>query len=238
MELSSHTLSQHKEVFDNQDLKESTNNIEEGEVDPEIMINNDHQLPYKFGSWGGAEKDGFSFGGKRKEFGQAVLDIQKLVFTNKEYNLHGVKFALVSKEKDENGSGQTYTIEIEKDGEKGKSVIKVWDKNSKNEYKMLVTKLKEHNGKWVKVLSEILKSLLDLSISGEGWKEMKSENKIKCGQCEKYFSSEIYLKSHTTKIHKEVKPLTTGAKTCPNCNKKVSNRKESEKPFECMQQTS
>ena len=103
---------------------------------------------------------------------------------------------------------------------------------------MLDTKLKEHNGKWVKVLSEILKSLLDLSISGEGWKEMKSENKIKCGQCEKYFSSERYLKSHTTKIHKEVKPLTTGAKICPNCNKKVSNRKESEKPFECMQQTS
>ena len=84
----------------------------------------------------------------------------------------------------------------------------------------MVTKLKDHELKWVKILSDVIKALLDMSISGEGWKKMKSENKIKCNQCEKFFSSERYMKSHATKIHKEVKPLGTGAKTCPICNKK------------------
>ena len=125
MELSSHTLTNHREAIDNINAKQSPSIKEEGEVDAEIIINDDQQSTYKCGSWGGAEKYGFSFGGKRKEFGQAVLDIQRLFYTNKEYNLDGVKFALVSKEKDEKGSGQTYTIEIEKDGEKGKSSIKV-----------------------------------------------------------------------------------------------------------------
>ena len=134
-----------------------------------------------------------------------------------------MKFSLLSKEKDDKGSGQSFNLEIEKNGEKGKAVMKAWDKNSKNEYKMVVVKSKEHSLKWVKTLFDVLKALLDLSISGEGWKKMKSENKIKCGQCDKLFSSERYMKSHATKMHREEKPTIVGAKTCKICNKKIPN---------------
>ena len=85
---------------------------------------------------------------------------------------------------------------------------------------MVVIKSKDHTLKWVKILSELMKTLLDLSISEEGWKKMKSENKNKCGHCDKLFSSDRYLITHATKMHKEEKPIITGTKTCIKCNKK------------------
>ena len=103
-----------------------------------------------------------------------------MFFTNKEYEISGIKLALVSKNKDEKGTGQNFLISVEKTGEKGKAMLKTWDKNTKKEYKMVVLKAKESDLKYVRMLADVIKILLDKNISGEGWSEMKSVNKVKC----------------------------------------------------------
>ena len=82
---------------------------------------------YHVGTW----DDGFSFGGKRKELGQATLEIQKLFHTNKEYELDGVKFSLVKKEKEPKGSGMNYVLKIEKGQETGNTVLKTFGQKFK-----------------------------------------------------------------------------------------------------------
>ena len=98
-------------------------------------------------------------------------------------------------------------------------MLKTWDKNAKNEYKINVIKSKDSNLDAVKNLAEVVKSLLDKNISGEGWSQLKSENTVRCDGCDKLFSSERYMKSHATKMHR-------GPKDCTNCSKKFATEKE------------
>ena len=144
---------------------------------------------------------------KEKEFGQATLDIQKLFQTNKEYELDGVKFSLVKKEKETKGTGMNHIIKVEKDNEAGNAVLKSWDKK---EYKMVVSKQKGFDVNVVKTFANVIKTLLDKSISGEGWSKMKLQNTIKCDLCDKLFSSESYLKGHLTRIHTTFKESSPG----------------------------
>ena len=84
---------------------------------------------------------------------------------------------------------------------------------------MIVIKTKSHDVKLVQKLAETIKTLLDKNISGEGWRMMKAVNKVKCEMCGKFYSSERYLKSHTTKMH-GVEKASNVVKVCTNCNKK------------------
>ena len=101
-ELCEHVSSERTEVYVKKEQKENEHIKEDGEADAEVMIVDEKLDTYHVGIW----DDGFSFGGKRKEFGQATLEIQKLFHTNKEYELDGVKFSLVKKEKETKESGK------------------------------------------------------------------------------------------------------------------------------------
>ena len=211
----------YKEDIKEENTCKENDDKEDGEVDPEVVIVEQGAVPYKMGCWGGEEKE-YSFGGKRKDFAQATLEIKRLFFTNKEYEISGIKLALVSKNKDEKGTGQNFLISVEKTGEKGKAMLKTWDKNTKKEYKMVVLKAKESDLKYVRMLAGVIKILLDKNISGEGWSEMKSVNKVKCETCGKLFSSERYMKTHATRMHKEGESIVPGVNTCIICNKKFT----------------
>ena len=62
----------------------------------------------------------------------------------------------------------------------------------------------------VKILAEsVIRKLIDASISGTGWASLQGKLKekkpqVKCTQCEKVFNSEQYMKSHRTRVHKEM----------------------------------
>ena len=100
-----------------------------------------------------------------------------------------MKFSLVKKEKETKGTCVNYLIKVETGQETGKAMMKAWDKNSKNEYKVVVSKVKESEISFVKTLANVITTLLDKSISGEGWSQMKSKNTVKCDICDKCFSS-------------------------------------------------
>ena len=133
-----------------------------------------------------------------------------------------MKFSLVKKEKETKGTCVNYLIKVETGQETGKAMMKAWDKNSKNEYKVVVSKVKESEISFVKTLAKVITTLLDKSISGEGWSQMKSQNTVKCDICDKFFSSVSYLKGHVTKIHKDVNKPATGGKTCTKCDKRFT----------------
>ena len=203
--LCSHISSKHSEYFApqenslNKDIKTEYCNEdekEEGEVQEDKFIIEEDLGSYKFESWGGSgkEKEGYSFKGKKKEFAQAILEVQRLFFTNKEYEINKVKFSLEKKTKDDKGTGQNYLMKVQTKNEEGNATLKTWDKNFKSEYKMVVTKTKGYDVKFVKELAETIQTLLDKNISGEGWSMMKSVNKVKCETCGKFYSSERYLK--------------------------------------------
>ena len=78
----------------------------------------------------------------------------------------------MQKEKEGKGNGVNYTIQIKK----GSAVLKTWEKNSKKEYKMVVSKPKGSDVSFVRIFGDVIKVLLDRSISGEGWSKMKSQN--------------------------------------------------------------
>ena len=198
---------------------ENSNIDNDGEVEPEVVILEEEAGNFQSSSWGGEEKEGYTFKGKKRQFGQASLEIQRLFFTNKEYNLDGVKFSLAKKTKEEKGSGLTYLLDIEKNYEKGSAVLKTWNKNSRNEYKMVVTKSKNSDLSFVKILSEVVKVLLEKNISGEGWSKMTTKNIIECKNCGKFYSSERYLKAHATKMHGINKEGIHAPKPCTICNK-------------------
>ena len=101
-------------------------------------------------------------------------------------------------------------------------MLKAWDKNSKNEYKVVVAKVKESEISFVKTFAKVITALLDKSISGEGWSQLKSKNTVKCDICEKCFSSISYLKGHVTRIHKDIKMPGSGGKICTKCNKRFT----------------
>ena len=199
--------------------KMSSTKENDGEVEPEVVILEEEAVNYQSSSWGGEEKEGYTFKGKKRQFGQASLEIQRLFFTNKEYNLEGVKFSLEKKTKEEKGSGLSYLIDIEKNGSKGSAVLKTWNKNSKNEYKIVVTKSKKSDLVFVKILSEVVNVLLEKNISGEGWSKMTTRNIIECKTCGKFYSSDRYLKAHPTKVHGIVKEGAHAPKPCTICNK-------------------
>ena len=115
-----------------------------------------------------------------------------------------------------------YIIKVEKDNEAGNAVLKSWDKNSKKEYKMAVSKQKGFDVNVDKTFANVIKTLLHKSISGEGWSKMKLQNTIKCVLCDKLFSSESYLKGHLTRIHTTFKESSPGPQTCTKCNKKFT----------------
>ena len=186
-DLCDHISLNHSEAYVKEEPKDV--NTEAGEIDAEIVVEEEKQTNYNCNSW----DDGFSFGGKRKEFAQATLEIQKLFHTNKLYELDGVKFSLVKKEKETKGTCVNYLIKVETGQETGKAMMKAWDKNSKNEYKVVVSKVKESEISFVKTLAKVITTLLDKSISGEGWSQMKSKNTVKCDICDKCFSSISYL---------------------------------------------
>ena len=54
----------------------------------------------------------------------------------------------------------------------------------------MVSKLKGYDIRFVKGFGGVTKSLLDRSISGEGWNKMKSQNTIGCDLCGKFFSAQ------------------------------------------------
>ena len=112
---------------------ENSNIDNDGEVEPEVVILEEEAGNFQSSSWGGEEKEGYTFKGKKRQFGQASLEIQRLFFTNKEYNLDEVNFSLAKKTKEEKGSGLTYLLDVEKNYEKGSAVLKTWNKNSRNE---------------------------------------------------------------------------------------------------------
>ena len=185
-DLCDHISSNHKEVYIKEEPNETSYSKEDGEADVEVVIVEEQIENYHVGTW----DDGISFGGKRKEFGQATLEILKLFHTNKEYELEGVKFSLVKKDKEIKGSGVTYTLKVEEGKETGSAVLKSWEKNSKKEYKLVVSKLKGYDIRFVKGFGGVTKSLLYRSISGEGWNKMKSQNTIGCDLCGKFFSAQ------------------------------------------------
>ena len=82
----------------------------------------------------------------------------------------------MQKEKEGKGNGVNYTIQIKKGQEIGSAVLKTWEKNSKKEYKMVVSKPKGSDVSFVRIFGDVIKVLLDRSISGEGWSKMKSQN--------------------------------------------------------------
>ena len=97
-------------------------------------------------------------------------------------------------------------------------MLKTWEKNAKKEYKINVVKSKDSNLGAVRTLAEVIKILLDKNISGEGWAQMKSENTVPCEGCDKLFSSERYMKSHATRVHR-------GPKACDKCSKIFTTEK-------------
>ena len=88
--------------------------------------------------------------------------------------------------------------------------------------KWLLQNQKNSDLSFVKILSEVVKKLLDTNISGEGWKKMTAKNIVDCKTCGKFYSSERYMKSHVTKVHGEGKDVEHVPNTCTICAKSFS----------------
>ena len=94
-DLCDHIGLKHSDAYIKEEPNQTDLDTEEGKIDAEIEVKEEKQTNYICNSW----DDGFSFGSKRKDFAQATLEVQKLFHTNKEYELDGVKFSLVKRNK-------------------------------------------------------------------------------------------------------------------------------------------
>ena len=110
-------------------------------------------------------------------------------------------------------------IEISKDKERGIAVLKIFGPNSKKECTLMITKSKKYEAMYVRLLAvEIIKPLIDLFISGEGWNNLFSKSSIRankpfvCSVCNKGFATEKNLNTHIEKFH------SGKNKSCDECD--------------------
>ena len=184
---------------------------EEGEVGNEVNIKQNSE--YHENSWpSGEEKEGYTFGGKKVIFTQAIKEIKKLFFSYKEHELDDMKFSLGKKKPIKNGD--EFLVKVKKGtDEAGAAVLKIYNPNNKKGSTIVINKSKENDVKFVKVLAiNVIKNLIDKFISKEGWSKLKSINVINCEKCDKLFSAERYLKAHMANKHKET------SFNCAECN--------------------
>ena len=94
-DLCDHISLSHSEAYIKEEPNQTNSATEDGEIEAEIVVKDEQPKNYTCNSW----DDGFSFAGKRKEFAQATLEIQKLFHTNRQHEINGVQFSLVKREK-------------------------------------------------------------------------------------------------------------------------------------------
>ena len=187
------SLQAHKVVHANQEQ-------EDGEI--KVIDFDKNKAEYKGDVYGSEGAECFRFRGKKKGFAQGTVEIKKLFHTNKEYGIDDVKFSLDKKHKNDDG-GSDFALNVANKDENGKAMLKVWGPNNKKEWVIVVTKLKQYDQQFAKLLADVVKTLLDLHISGEGWKpKLESKNTIECKKCGKLYSTQGFLRAHMEKMHR------------------------------------
>ena len=101
--------------------------------------------------------------------------------------------------------GSEIDIEVE-DNEKGGACVKIFGPNKKNEYTVVINKMKKFSQKYVKIVAtEIILKIIDqfiLTIQKESSQQSKrTEFNFVCTDCGKRFVSDRNLKIHTAKSH-------------------------------------
>ena len=109
--------------------------------------------------------------------------------------------------------GVEIDVELNKDKDRGISVLKIFGPNARKECTIVTNKCKKHEVKFVKILAlEVIQPLLDKFISGEGWTNLLKKVNLTvtnkkvhpCKNCNKGFCTEKNLETHIQKFHTKV----------------------------------
>ena len=151
--------------------------------------------------------DGFSFRGKQR-FLKALVCFKEMLKRGVKQTINDVNIKVL----DRRTKGLELEIEIEmyeNENDRGIAVLKLYGPNKKKENVITVTKSKESDSKFVKILAkQIVKPLIKTFLLGNDYEEpteKKSNNAkselLKCTFCDKTSYSPSGLKGHMTKMH-------------------------------------
>ena len=202
-----------KKMEDKCDLSQSrdSENSEflNAEVTDEEDIVEENEKDYKVNKWPEDEDEliGYRVRGK-KSFSKAAenlkLNLKKSlvpkVLNNISFNISETRTI---------PHGVEYDFEVNKDEEKGFTLVKIYGPNKKKkQFSIVVTKSKKSDSKFVEIATtEIIIPLLDMFLSGRGWgsvfkTQVPSKGKeYQCKHCKNKFSSEKTLGTHNKKYH-------------------------------------
>ena len=169
---------------------------------------------YKESTWGKKVDgeymiDGYRYKG-RQAFKGTREKLEFLLQRGKQSELNGVTYRVL----DTRIKGVELEVEIQVSeskkaaNSKGVAIVKLYGPNKKKEDTVTVTKSKESDIKFVRILAlKIIKPLIDNILSKDSTKDIAGNEQpnlgYKCKICDKCFISESGMKGHMTKMHKE-----------------------------------
>ena len=126
-------------------------------------------IVYHESRWPKEDSSGFTFKGKKKLFVKAVESLKMLMKKGHTKSIDDVSFKVLDSRKMAHGT--EYDVELNKDADRGVSMLKIFGPNSKQEYSILISKSRRQDVKFVNMLAvEVIKQLLNRFENGEGWK--------------------------------------------------------------------
>ena len=184
---------------------------------------------YKESTWGKKVDgeyiiDGYKFKG-RQPFKRTKEKLESLLKRGTQNEISGLTYKVL----DTRIKGVELEVEIQITESKkaadsrGIAFVKLYGPNKKKENTVTVTKSKDSDIKFVKILAlKIIKPLIDNILSLETTENItrneQLNQRIKCKICDKSFISEPGMKGHMTRMHKEV----TGKSLSPsNVDKEI-----------------
>ena len=183
--------------------------------------------------------DGYTFRGKRI-FKKAYEGIKVFMKKGAMKEVNKIKITVLDVRK--NGGADDIEIELIENISRGKALIKLYGPNSNNENVIMVSKSKQSEYKYVKILAEkVLKPLIrdfiaeniEFDENEEETEETEKPNDtvkkpevLECPFCDKTSYSSPGLKCHITKMHKDIekdKELKQNEVKAENSDEKIEN---------------
>ena len=178
------------------------------------IICQENSNAYKESNWGKKVDgeyiiDGYKYKG-RQAFKSTREKLEYLLQRGKQSEINGVSYTVL----DTRIKGVELEVEIgiseskKAPDSRGVAMVKLYGPNKRKENTVTVTKSKESDIKFVKILAlKIIKPLIDNILSTESTEviagDKRSNQGFKCKICDKSFVSEPGMKGHMTKMHKE-----------------------------------
>ena len=171
--------------------------------------------------------DGYVFRGKRL-FGKAVTGLQRIMTKGSHGKINGYEYT--SLDTRIVGTELSIDVEIKNEKQRGNAILKLYDTNKKKENVVMVSKSKQSEHEFVKLLAEkVVKPLMEgFMLDNDLQPERKisvKEKPNKCDVCGKTFASTAGVKGHKTRMHKNTRLTKEGKDTLKRkaCNEEFDD---------------